>query len=376
MEWSPSQQTALQEFDRWLNSSSPRFVLAGYAGTGKSTIQKEFVSRLGGYCTLAAPTGKAALRLSETSGKPASTVHSLIYVPSRDKSTGELRFLYMGEDFRDTPLIIDEASMVSPQMAQDLGKSFSRIIFVGDSFQLPPVKSDDWFGSQPKSATLTEVHRQALTSPILRLATRLREGGEVGPADANPIEGLSVVPRSAIGKPEDLRERYDQIITGMNKTRSSLIKTFRGKSPSLPQPGERIINVNNYRTESQYLPNGEQGVVLDTDYSRPSSPRLSFQTDSGDIYEGVRFHPGYFQHHYSGNITKGYQAPEYSRETQSVLHLDFAAAITVHKSQGSQWDRILFYDDGMFNWGKSLDDRKRWLYTGFTRAAKELTWAI
>lgn len=375
MNWSPSQQEALSKFQTWYQSDHPLFALAGYAGTGKSTLQKEIVSSIPGTVILAAPTGKAAHRLAQVAGQDASTIHSLIYTPYRDKQTGELRFTYEDPQVSASLLIIDEASMVTDRMASDLADAFPRILYVGDPFQLPPVSSRDWFTPLRKDATLTEVHRQALDSPILRLATRLREGHQVGAADASPSNGLEVCPRQKI-KSAALLQDYAQIITGKNQTRSQLIQAYRGKQPPLPLPGERVMCVNNITVGEHFLPNGEQGEVLATDYSNPVKPRLTFQAEtSGHIFQDCLFHRGYFDHHYTPNIAKGFLPPPYSKENAHILHLDFASVITVHKSQGSQWDRVLLYDDGFLTWAP-IEERRRWLYTGFTRASKSLTWAL
>lgn len=94
--WTEEQEEALAQVDAWFDGDEPFFALTGPAGTGKSTIAREIVRRHD-YCTLTAMTGKAALRLSQVTRQPTSTLHSKLYWPP--KAGADLRF----ERLRDPP---------------------------------------------------------------------------------------------------------------------------------------------------------------------------------------------------------------------------------------------------------------------------------
>lgn len=209
----------------------PVLVLAGAAGTGKTTLMRVVIDELGkrGVSSiLAAPTGKAAVRLKEVTGQPTSTVHRLIFsapvnvakcaacgqfspdlgisagaarrrditevkCPKCDKvyPVGELGRLEMGIQFSKgdistpedrTVVIIDEASMVSKYLDQRIRENLPpdyAILYVGDKEQLPPVgtgEHEEWGPDWANAVgTLTKVHRQAEGNPIINLATRIRE---------------------------------------------------------------------------------------------------------------------------------------------------------------------------------------------------------
>jgi exodeoxyribonuclease-5 len=208
------------------------FRLFGYAGTGKTTITAMAIEALGlepmtpgrlGGVLFAAFTGKAALVITRK-GTPAQTIHSLIYRVSEAtpeeiaRATEDLAALRrdlprMGpaergfamtritqlelrlEDIhqpkflineqsilRDADLLVlDEVSMVGEEMAHDLMAFGKPILVLGDPGQLPPVKDTGFFTETVPDVMLTEVHRQAGDSAILRLATLAREGLPIPP---------------------------------------------------------------------------------------------------------------------------------------------------------------------------------------------------
>lgn len=158
-------------------------IITGGPGTGKSTITKTILGiteKLTANIVLAAPTGRAAKRLSEITGKKASTIHSLL----------EYDFKKRGfKRNRDSPLtcdliIIDEASMIDTFLMYSLLKAipdYARVIFVGDINQLPSVGpgnvlQDMIFSKMVSITTLTEIFRQAANSRIITNAHRIQQG--------------------------------------------------------------------------------------------------------------------------------------------------------------------------------------------------------
>jgi len=156
-------------------------IVTGGPGTGKSTITKAILTiteKLSNKIVLAAPTGRAAKRMSEITGKKASTIHSLLE--------------FQGTGFkknREDPIacdliIIDEASMIDTQLMFSLLKaipSCARVIFIGDIDQLPSVGPGnvlkDLIASERFSVTcLTEIFRQGAGSRIVTNAHRINQG--------------------------------------------------------------------------------------------------------------------------------------------------------------------------------------------------------
>lgn len=166
--------------------------LAGAAGTGKTTVLAAILMRWKGSVMFLAPTGKAANRMKEQTGKAATTIHSAIFsAPSEDEDNaprqrGRKETIRFGEPHppfgltRGTLVVVDEASMVNMELANTLrGQVLPHgcsLLWVGDHEQLPPVEGTWGAPLQNATATLTEVHRQALESPVLELATLIRQG--------------------------------------------------------------------------------------------------------------------------------------------------------------------------------------------------------
>ena len=166
------------------------FLLKGYAGTGKTSVVSALVralEKLNRPCVLLAPTGRAAKVLARYSGYNAFTIHKWIY--RRDAFLKET-FSLTQNKFVNTLFIVDEASMISVDLLNDLiryifsGEGCS-LLLMGDDAQLPPVEMNQsnalvpdylrGYGLDVTTFTLTQVARQALDSGILRNATTLRE---------------------------------------------------------------------------------------------------------------------------------------------------------------------------------------------------------
>lgn len=204
---SADQVNLFTQIDRFLKSEAPNavFVLRGYAGTGKTTSMSVLVKLLPKYNIkpiLLAPTGRAAKVLGNYAKKPAFTIHKKIY---RKKSAVELGsgFSLAKNTHQDTLFIVDESSMIpgtvqdgqyfgSSSLLADLIKyvyesnSNCKIIFLGDTAQLPPVGASEspalnpsylqsHFGLKVFGAELKEVLRQEKKSGILENATALRQ---------------------------------------------------------------------------------------------------------------------------------------------------------------------------------------------------------
>lgn len=382
------QSSALDDIQRWLSEAegAETYRLFGFAGSGKTSLAKVVADGFSGHTIFAAPTGKAAHVLIEKGCLGARTIHSLIYQPT-SKSLAILR--EMQRKYQELPegrereilrrqielekenvkspsfslnkhsdlssadlLILDEASMVNSQVAEDLLSFGVPILALGDPAQLPPVRGQGFFMDAEPNVLLTEVRRQAEGSPILQLATAVREGRGLDDAP----EGM-VVPKGTFSV-QDLLQ-FDQILVGRNRTRRILnnaIRKAKGFHKNLPESGDKIICLrNDYELD---LLNGSQWTVQDAYWDDEVDLTLRLQCmDSGREVVACA-HSEYFL----GREPAFYNV----REKQC---FDFAYAITVHKSQGSSWDNVCIVDESR-TFGS---DARKHLYTAITRAKRELT---
>lgn len=394
MKFSAQQEAALQDVSRWHKSGdSPFYYLAGYAGTGKTTLAKHFADGVGGEVMFGAFTGKAASVMREKGCLDATTIHRLIYTPSA-KGTKHLRDLQ--DDLKDAQaanpqdarkveslrkkivdevalvrspsfilneesdirgaslVVIDECSMVNGMMGEDLLSFGTPVLVLGDPAQLPPVYGSGYFTGRRPDFLLEEVHRQALESGVLRMATDIRQGNvpEVGTdyGDAEVISWDDVDPQAMLD--------YDQILVGLNRTRNGTngrVRELLGRSSPLPQAGDRVICTRN--NHDLGLLNGEMWEVLDSAVVDEEKVGLTITDGASSINIEA------WQCFFLGEKLAHY---DHNRDTQE---FDYGYVITVHKAQGSEWDRVVLFDQSV----RFRKDRLSWLYTGATRAASELT---
>lgn len=355
-----SQQDAADKIESWFKKGDEQvFKLAGLAGTGKSTIVKYIIDQLGleehevAFCAF---TGKAAKVLSDK-GSNATTIHRLMYKLDGE-TAGRPRFkrvAYLPTELK--LIVVDEASMVSGRIQADLESYRKPILYVGDHGQLPPV-GDDNNPMQEADICLEKIHRQAEGNPIIHLADLARRGVPIDMGKYS--DTVRKVPKREFTRTDAFPE-VTQILCGKNDTRKILNRMFRseaGFSSEQPMAGDRVICLrNNYELG---LVNGLTGLVLkqyeaegfwDTTYC------LDMVSDFGDTLDGVAYDPEVFR---GGKV---------AFNDYDINPFDFAYAITVHKSQGSQYDHPLIYEE-------VLGDRKdhnHWLYTAITRAVHGLT---
>lgn len=283
-------------------------------------------------------------------------------------------------------IVIDEASMVSGDIYRDLVAWGVPILAVGDHGQLPPVNSDFNLMEKP-DIRLEEVMRQALDNPIIQVATMARLEARV------PIRDWGAV-RKIKGTLQDVVEQYaegTQILCGRNKTRAALnhmVRSSLGRSSARPCVGEPVICLQNHRDEGLY--NGMIGCIetiatwqskLDTSKLRKAL-RLRMldtgefvpdETDPASTPKDYHMTVDFDTSRFTGRVRGDQFGQEYAsfiRGQSTAEVFDYAYAITVHKSQGSEYPRVILVEE----YPRHGDDdyKARWLYTGITRARDEL----
>ncbi len=394
MDWSPEQEAALRDVKNWWRDPNrPQvFRLFGYAGTGKTTLAQEIEAMLEVNVVYATFTGKAAQVLRNKGCQNATTIHSLIYQvkeKSRTKlSELEQALLECKDDFRleelkaqiklerkslsnpsfslgigsavhETDLIvIDEVSMVDTPMGVDLLSFKKPILVLGDPAQLPPIMGGGYFTENcTPDVMLTEIHRQARDNPIIRLATKVRCG--------EALE-LGSYGESRVVLPRDLQPgealHYDQVLVGKNATRRRMINKFRdtlGHNNAFPLPGEKLICLRNNHDKG-FLNGSLWEATAATVGTMDDKILLSVSSLDGTAM---------------ALDTEAHKFPFTGEETflpwwerKEADEFDFGYAITVHKSQGSQFGSVMLLDEWHMR-----ESRQRWLYTAITRAAERLT---
>lgn len=365
----PKQEEALRIMKTNYFNQEPVTVIAGVAGSGKSTIVKEFVYRyLKRYTNIkyVAFTGKAALVLRKK-GLPATTIHKLIYNAHYNPKTKKYYFTKKSHLEEDIDLIIvDEVSMVSNSILKDLASFKIPIIALGDPMQLEAIGERNNLLSHP-DIFLDEVHRQALDNDIIKLSMEVRT--------QTPWSDYSNSKYVKIMRKQDINLGVlmwaDQILAGTNFIKSSINKTVRkalNRHGDLPEVGDKIICLKNYwdTTNRMFSPlvNGMIGYV----------DKIYIKVDNDDAVtghyfvcdfkaEGEEMYP-YRRLQLDANIFKNL-APMI--DSDFYKQFDYAYAITVHKAQGSEWDKVVIFDE----YFKGTNHTK-WLYTAITRAKEKL----
>jgi exodeoxyribonuclease-5 len=401
MDWSPQQEKALQQIDRWLDEENGQQMLRlfGYAGTGKTTLARTIADTIDGPVQFAAYTGKAASVMRAKGCATAQTLHSLVYTVDSfiDEEEIALRAaLDLTEDpvqrgqivrkiravvanankhrwivNRDGPLssaallILDECSMVDEKLGRDILSFNKPVLVLGDPGQLPPPSGAGFFTTTAPDALLTEVHRQAKENPIIRLATLAREGKPIRRGHVAHETGSATVTADR----EAFAHFDGQYLTGSNVIRRTLNWNERCQMlgtttpPKAPQQGEPIIVLRNNKDLGIF--NGVIGSMAST----------AVWTDNEDLRGDVMYEGRLMSDLFiDGAVFRQYddlRAPQpplqYDRDKTP---LDFGYALTVHKAQGSEWDSVCLVDDGFGKRDPAL--RAQWLYTAITRASKDL----
>jgi exodeoxyribonuclease-5 len=446
----PGQDKLLSELAVFLTMSWRKshalFILRGYAGTGKTTAVKALVDvlpQIGKRTVLMAPTGRAAKVLTSYTGRPAHTIHRKIYL-ARTSKEGLIDLKLQTNYHKHTLFIVDEASMIQHTMSAEktllmtrnllddlcqfvFSGENCRMLFIGDSAQLPPVGLDyspaldqnflkNAYHLDIDGFELTEVVRQAGESGILMNATAIR---------TKVMEGKLELPLFSIGNfrdiirlnGQDLEEELNSAYGGSSRENSVVIcRSNKRANIYNREIRRRILFLE------EEIASGDQLMVVKNNYFWLGEGSVAGFIANGDIVELVRIRkieemygfrfaevtirfldypeekeidvkiildtlmsesPALTQpenNRLFNAVMEDYQEIASRRERLekvkanpyfNALQVKFAYALTCHKTQGGQWDTV-FIDQGYLNDQMINKEYGRWLYTAVTRATRKV----
>ena len=328
-------------------------------------------------------TGKAAQVLLSKGNENAMTLHRLLYesIPRPDGTFLRKPRLELGYKI----IVVDEVSMAPKDMMERLLSYYDiYVICLGDPFQLPPINKDQDNGLlENPHVFLDEVMRQALDSEIIKLTMNIREQKPIKDFKGKDVQVLEQKELNT-----GMLLWADQIISATNKTRT-LINTQmrnlldRGENP---EDGDKVICLRNYwdnwADNGDYLVNGTIGY-LNNVYSSFNviPPFLGGKTINviyADFVSDTNADYGNLQMDTQQILTgercldnKTIYRLNRSKKYCSLVPMEFTYGycITGHKSQGSQWDKVLVMEE---NFPFAREEHARWLYTVCTRAIDKL----
>lgn len=358
------QTNAIEAVLEWLeDGSTQEMALGGYAGTGKTTVIKQLLTihadriraAVGPEVATVAFTGKAA-SVMQAKGLPGQTLHSLMYRVL--KVVGGQPEFGLVEDIDCGLVVVDEASMISRILYNDLLVFGVPIFWVGDMGQLEPIGDNPNLMAKP-DVTLETIHRQAAQSDIIRLSIGIRQG--YAPSQFYPTTDEVVIGDRGAFNSSVLGA--DQVLCGYNRTRHTTNRRIRSALgyTGILNPGERVICLRNNKDVGVF--NGMICTVKDVTSSNETRVVVTVEDEAGNVFEDVHMLRKQFGQAGCGN--------ELMKFGKKMTLWDYGYCITVHKAQGSGWDRVLVMEELHPKW-----DANRWRYTAVTRAAKQLVYCM
>jgi len=453
------QQEVVEKLEKFLTDSENNvFLLKGYAGVGKTYITQgvtKYLHSIGRSFIISAPTGKAAKVIQEKTKFPANTIHKTIYSSThlkefeKDDNDKTYKFYFelnTNQLPTDNVYIIDEASMISNIYSEmefirfgtgfllddlikfiniDANKKDTKIIFIGDTAQLPPVKMNfspaldknylkDRYNLKIEEVELTEVVRQAKDSEILKNSTYLRKS-----LKNKQFRRLDISTKKEIKeiKVENIKSIYFQSKTSPKNTMiiaytnkavyeyNQIIRSNYFKNLNKLYESDKLLVVTNsletglsngdfimvYKilneTETREVPVGKNRIRLnfrDVEIlSKDNNNNIIKQKIK--IIENLLFsqqpnlssdeHKALYIDFCIRNKNLKPNSNEFKEEIKkdkyfNALRVKFGYAITCHKAQGSEWENVILDCDFIQN--RLTESYFRWLYTAITRSKKNL----
>ena len=419
------QAKALMMIEEFLEKpqSCKVFVLRGSAGTGKTSLMQavvEYLKNLELNFVLLAPTSKAVKILESRTHEMASTIHHQIYMPE-ELADGTVKFNYKTNEVSiRTIYLVDEASMlpfikeqqsdfVTPNaLLVDLfrhikeGNANNQVIFVGDTYQLPPIHEvesvalsarliSEKMNISTQQTTLTEVKRQAENSPILTLANEIKRRKDV----QQTLSGLRLprLTNATLGLHYFLqhfdRNNLQNIICIANSNEkvqffNQKVRVALGLDAQILSKGDAVILDKNWMNKDRSITKGTVGVVKEVSIKTEIRADLQF-IDATIDFDGIIIETKVLLASLispKGEINKEalkqlkadrmaknvtYRGTEKASDDpyMNSVRLRYGYAITCHKAQGSEWKKVLI--DPLYKYGNH-----QWLYTAVTRASEEV----
>lgn len=346
-------------------SENPALVVGGVAGSGKTTIIERVLRDMSAMyinvacCSL---TGRAAYNLSRRGLPNVSTIHSLMYEPVYDH-----RHKFQGfrakkpEDIRNEyqSIVVEEASMMTYEHFELFAELELPLVFVGDHFQLESICPHKFNIMTEMDYHLDEIHRVAQDNPVIALSGHVRNGGYLGKQYA--CDQIKFYNKNKLDVRYFKQNEFDIVLCGLNKTRERLNKIIRaskGFGDDIAEVGETVIcmkNSNDINGTRMY--NGSLYEVMNVSkYGHYAM--YSLKDQDGHIYT-CKVHE---------NSWLGVHPSDDDDAEQNWSNMEYGYAMTVHKSQGSQFDNMLYIDEDV-SW---FCDWQRFRYTGITRTSNLL----
>lgn len=425
------QANALNMVEQFVDSRDTNdfLIINGAAGTGKSTMIKAFTDYFTDHeinFNLSAPTAKAAKIIQKKTKRSAGTIHSKIYIPEYLKNRPGVKMIRKDNlSATRTIFIIDEASMISDIISNSnnfisteplltdmisfikQGNTKNKMIFIGDSFQLRPIKSIDspalsvnYLETQKKlkgnKANLRIVKRQRGDSYILDIAEKIKNSIENN-TNFNGINGKKITDtNAAVNKYLTLynSEAFSNVtfIAWTNESVNELNNSVRKKlgfgSNTLAIGDQVTLDVNWYGN-SRYIMKGDTGIIRELDNSieiyeglkfmnakiefrdtlgEPYNITLKVMLDSlSDIKDNILYEKekNIFSMAMKTNEKFRESMMPYDDPYVGAMKLRYNYATTCHKAQGGEWENVILHP-------KVPRNDYRWQYTAVTRASKEL----
>jgi ATP-dependent exoDNAse (exonuclease V) alpha subunit len=282
-------------------------------------------------------------------------------------------------------IVVDEVSMLPRPMWEKLVSHGIYILATGDPGQLPPINpDDDNHVLDNPHVFLDEIMRQAQNSEIIRLSMWIREGK---PLAQFPCKGEQVQIFTKGQVVEGMYGWADQILCATNNMRNeinTIVRNQKGYGPE-PEAGDKIISLRNHweffsRTGDWALTNGSIGTIdsfhREIRYCPPwiSKDPVTYMFTNMSIEDGDTFSsiPVDYQALTTGKAAldsrQAYQLSKYNK-MEAPYDFAYAYAITTHKAQGSEWGKVLIFEEGF---PFEAEEHKRWLYTAVTRASDKV----
>lgn len=367
--------------------------ISGYAGTGKSTLIKFIIAALGlepHQVCYVAYTGKAAQVLKQKGCPNPITAHKLLY-RAKPMPNGTYKFEAKSKlEGHYEIIVVDEVSMLPKEMWLKLLSHRVHVIACGDPFQLPPIDKDsDNHVLDNPHVFLDEIMRQAYDSEIIRFSMWIREGKPINQFPASGSQVMMVQPQEIV---TGMYDWADQILCATNAKRNEInnfMRQIKGFGPE-PQTGDKIISLRNQWEffsnniqEPAPLTNGTIGTIEITNKSNIFVPYWISEKPIPVLYTTMldenndRF--DYIPVDYTSIITgekflngkQEYLMKKNKKCADPPFEFAYAYGITCHKAQGSEWEKVLVYEE-RFPFDK--EEHARWAYTAATRASEKLVW--